>query len=455
MIVERHPQQQQRLLAGLRADFAVTEAENYPAVYQVLQGENPPDVVLLDIEETRSGLRDGLQVIREIDASPLDTIVIGMSGNQARSVSLKVMEAGAYDYFPKPVDLEVLRVILNRAVEKQEIERENRILRDELFRQQSFGDLVGASAPMQKVYEAIRRIAESSATVIVRGDSGTGKELVARSIHEHSGRADGPFVSVNCGALPESLMEAELFGYERGAFTGATGTKEGRFELAHRGTLFLDEIGTLGLALQTKLLRVLEEREFMRLGGKKNIKVDVRLITATNEDLEQSVKCGAFREDLYYRIQVVPIDVPPLRERVEDIPLLVNYFLQVYCAANHVALKRLDEEAMRALEQYAWPGNVRELQNVVQRVVLMTPESAVGVKDLPPPILGGRPGLSDGEPRIPASGFSLVDELARQEREWLKAALARAGGVKIDAARLLGLKKNQMDYLCRKHGVAR
>ena len=453
-MVEREAQQRQRLLAGLAADFDVTAVEDYPAVYQLLEGEKTPDVVLLDIEETRGGLRDGLQVIREIEASPLDTIVIGMSGDPARSVSLKVMEAGAYDYFPKPVDLEVLRVILMRAVEKQRIERENQILREELFRQQSFGDLVGTSQAMQRVYDAIRRIADSTATIIVRGESGTGKDLVARSIHEHSSRAKQPFVGVNCGALPESLIEAELFGYEKGAFTGADAAKEGRFEMADRGTLFLDEIGTLNVALQAKLLRVIETREFVRLGGRRNIKVDVRLVTATNEDLERRVAERQFREDLYYRIQVVPIDIPPLRERVDDIPLLVQYFLGVHCAANNLPLKRLEGAALEALERHPWPGNVRELQNVMQRVVLMTPGQSIGLKDLPSALqLQRSPGNAPGAFSVPAAGIQLERELARHEERFLRTALEQAGGVKARAARLLGLNRNQIDYLCRKHGL--
>ncbi len=449
-IVEPDAAVRQRLAAGLRGEFSVLEAEDYDGAHRLLQDETP-DILLLDAEPERGGLKRGIELIRELEQSEADTIVIAMIAGPQKSAALKVMEAGAYDYFSKPVDPDVLRVILNRAVEKQGIERENEVLRVELLRQQSFGDLIGGSAGMQDVYEAIRRVADSNATVIVRGESGTGKELVARSLHERSGRAKGPFLGVNCGALPEPLMEAELFGYEKGAFTGAAGTKEGRFELADGGTLFLDEIGTLTLPLQAKLLRVLEEREFMRLGGKRSVKVDVRLITATNEDLEERVARKRFREDLYYRIQVVPIQIPPLRERREDIPLLVGYFLQVHCVANHVPLKRLDEAALRALEAYSWPGNVREMQNVVQRTVLMTQGSVIGVKNLPPALTGASTGAGVGHFHIPTAGIDLDERLSHDEEQWLKAALAQSHGVKAEAARLLGLNRDRLKYLCRKH----
>ena len=451
-IVEGDAEQRRQIAASLRTEFNTLEAEDYMAAYQLLR-EEQPDILLLDLPESRGGIRDGVEMIREIGRSPLDTIVIVMSDSPLKSTALKVMEAGAYDYFVKPVDLDVLRVILRRAVEKQELERENQILREEFYRQRSFGDLVGSSVPMQQVYEAIRKVADSNATVIIRGESGTGKELVARSIHEHSPRAAQPFISVNCAALPETLMEAELFGYEKGAFTGATATKEGRIELAHRGTLFLDEIGTLTPALQSKLLRVLEEHTLVRLGGKKPIKVDFRLFTATNVDLEKLVRESSFREDLYYRIHVVPIYIPPLRERVEDISLLANYFLRVHCAANGLPLKRVDENTMRALEQRPWHGNVRELENVVQRMVLMSDSNAITLKHLPSEwnASGASPG--DHSFQISAEGMRLDEAVESYERKWLEAALAQARGVKAQAARLLGLDRDRMKYLCRKHGL--
>lgn len=449
-VVDDDAKLRRQLAAEWRSEFVVVEAEDYDGVYRLLDQE-PIDLVLLDLELPSGGVREALALIQQIRKSELDTLVVAMSENPQKSAALKIMEAGAYDYFAKPFSLDVLRVVLLRAAERVQFQRENRVLREELHRQQSFGDLVGGSARMQEVYDAIRKIADSNASVIIRGESGTGKELVAHALHEHSSRNGQPFVSINCAALPETLMEAELFGYEKGAFTGANATKEGRFELAHRGTLFLDEIGALSLPLQSKLLRALEERSFVRLGGKKSVEVDIRLLTASNEDLEAKVAQNQFREDLYYRINVVPIQIPPLRERVEDISLLVNYFVQVYCAANHIPLKRVEEAAMRALERYAWPGNVRELQNLVQRMVLLTEGDEVRLKDLPPVVLQTA-AVGSGNNRLPlARAINLDQEVADYERQWLQLALAQAGGVKAEAARLLGLNRDRMKYLCRKH----
>ena len=440
------------LAAGLRSEFAVLEAGTYEDAYKLLD-EEQPDVLLFDIELPPGELRDALRLIREIERSSLDTLIIAMCAKPEKSVALKVMESGAYDFLIKPVALDVLGIVLQRGVEKQRIERENRILREEFYRQQSFGDLVGSSAAIKGVYDAIRKVADSNASIIIRGESGTGKELVAQAVHQRSRRAEKPFISINCAALPETLMEAELFGYEKGAFTGAGSMKEGRFELAQEGTLFLDEIGTLSLALQTKLLRVLEERSFVRLGGKKVVEVDIRLITATNEDLEAKVGEGQFRDDLYYRINVVPIQIPPLRERAEDIPLLVNYFLQVYSAANNVPVRQIEESAMLALERYAWPGNVRELQNVIQRMVLLTEGSEIRLRDLPPVVLQVPSADNARPPLILGPGIDLDRELSGYERQWLEIALSQASGVKAQAARLLGVNKDRMKYLCRKHGL--
>jgi transcriptional regulator with PAS, ATPase and Fis domain len=306
---------------------------------------------------------------------------------------------------------------------------------------------------MRDLLETIRRMARASTSVIIRGESGTGKELVARALHEQGPRRTKPFISVNCAALPETLMEAELFGYERGAFTGAVATKEGRIELANHGTLFLDEIATLTPALQSKLLRVLEDHALIRLGGKKSFKVDFRLVSATNENLEEMAKTGRFREDLYYRIHVVPIFIPPLRDRVDDIPLLIDYFVSVYCAANRTPVKRIAEDALQALKRYAWPGNVRELQNVVQRFVLMTDADMINLKDLPSDVVQAAVKGGKGRFRLPASGIKLNEELDAFERQWVETALAQADQVKSEAARLLGVDRNRINYLCRKYDL--
>jgi transcriptional regulator with GAF, ATPase, and Fis domain len=293
--------------------------------------------------------------------------------------------------------------------------------------------------------------------VIVRGESGTGKELVAKAIHYNSSRNNGPFISVNCAALPETLIEAELFGHEKGAFTGALATVEGRFERANGGTLFLDEIGAIGLPLQSKLLRVLEDREVTRLGGKRSIKVDIRLITATNENLEEAVAVNKFREDLYYRINVVPIFLPPLRDRREDIPLLTEHFIHRFCHEHGVKNKRIDREAILFLSDYGWKGNVRELENLMQRLVLMTDGESITTSHLPPHIVNAAATFEAKQKRtnsiVPENGINLDQEVARHEYELLSTALERSGGVKIKAAELLGLNKDKMKYLCKKYNL--
>ena len=453
-IVEDDLRERQLIASVLRSDFEVLEATDHDGAYRLLQ-QNVPDVLLLDLNLPSGSLRECLALLNDLSQSDFDTLVIVLSDDRVKATALKVMDAGAYDYFLKPADPNLLRTIIDRAVEKVRIQRENRILREELHRKDALGDLLGSTDAMRSLFESIRRVAQSNSTVAIRGESGTGKELVARALHDLSPRRQRPFIGVNCAALPETLMEAELFGYEKGAFTGATATKEGRVELANKGTLFLDEIGTLTLSLQSKLLRVLEERSMVRLGGKKPIKVDFRLVTATNEDLEDLVRQSRFREDLYYRIHVVPLFVPALRDRVDDIPLLVDYFIKVYCAANHLPLKRVSDEAMQVFRRYRWSGNVRELENVIQRVVLMTDDELVVPKHLPRDILHGAGGDSRGgrQFRISSQGMNLEEEMIAHERRWLETALAQAEGVKARAAELLGLNKDRMKYLCRKHNL--
>jgi DNA-binding NtrC family response regulator len=452
-IVAEDASLRQQIASSLREDFDIVEAESTEGAYQVLQ-EHAPDILLLDLNVRPGGVRECTTLLQELGQSDLDTLVIILSDDVKKSTALRIMDAGAYDYFLKPADPDVLRVIVHRAVEKLNIERENRILREELHRKDALGDLLGQSDPMRALFDSIRRVARTATTVVIRGESGSGKELVARAIHDLSQRRDRPFISVNCAALPETLMEAELFGYEKGAFTGAIATKEGRIELAHRGTLFLDEIGTLSLALQSKLLRVLDEHTVVRLGGKKSIKLDFRLLTATNEDLENAVHEGSFREDLYYRIHVMPLFVPPLRERTDDIPLLVDYFVTVYCTRNHLPPKQVTDEVLQALKRYPWPGNVRELENVVQRMVLMADEEQISLKSLPREIVQTAGDLrSDRRLRVPAEGMELEKEVASYERRWLETALTQAKGVKAEAARLLGLNKDRMKYLCRKYNL--
>jgi len=452
-IVESDVEECSKIASALRrADFEVLEANDYDGAYEMLR-ERQPDVLLLELKSSPQGIRECLELLEELEESELDTMVIILSEDRTKPTALRVMHAGAYDYFLKPADPDVLRIIILRAIEKLQIEREHQILREELRRKDSLGDLMGSTEAMKGLFDTIRRVARTSTTVVIRGESGSGKELVAHAIHQASQRRDRPFVSVNSAALPETLMEAELFGYEKGAFTGAVATKEGRIELAHRGTLFLDEIGTLSLPLQSKLLRVLDEHALTRLGGKKSIKVDFRLISATNEDLEKAVRERRFREDLYYRIHVMPLFVPPLRERVEDIPLLVEYFIKVHCAANHWPPKQVADDVMEAMKRYPWPGNVRELENLVQRLVVMTDEDVIPLKQLPRDIREAAPQLRADGFRLPGSGIRLDEELRAFEKRWVETALKEAKGVKVEAARLLGLNKDKMKYLCRKHGI--
>ena len=442
-----------KIASSLRSDFEVLEGKDYEAAYKLLQ-EAELDILLLGVPIASGGVRECTELLSRLDGSEIDTLVIVLSSDQRKSTALKVIGAGSYDYFTKPFDTDVLRHLLERAVEKLRIQRENRILREEISRKNTLGDFIGATDAMRHLFESIKRIARANTNVVIRGESGVGKELVARAIHEQSPRRSRAFVSVNCAALPETLMESELFGYEKGAFTGAAATKEGRIEVAHQGTLFLDEIATLTPALQSKLLRVLEERALTRLGSKRSIRVDFRLISATNEDLEEMTRQGRFREDLYYRIHVVPIFVPALRERVEDIPILADYFIGVYCAANGLPVKHIEDDALLAMKRYSWPGNVRELENAMQRLVVMTDSDSISLNDLPPEIVQAVGRNAKDRFHLPAGGIDLDKELRAYERRWLEEALqhAKKDG-KSEAARLLGVDRNRLNYLCRKHGL--
>ncbi|HVN07749.1 MAG TPA: sigma-54 dependent transcriptional regulator [Patescibacteria group bacterium] len=440
----------QPVVSRLLPDYEIYQSTEEESEWPLID-EARPDLILYNLEPGAASFRRFEALVERLRSREMDTMVVILSRDPRKATAVRAMESGAYDFFAHPIDPDVFRPFLDRAVEKQRVERENRILREQIQRKESLGNLIGASDAMRPIFDLVRRVAPKTTTVCIRGESGTGKELVAHAIHDLSERRARPFISVNCAALPETLMEAELFGYEKGAFTGATESKEGRIELAHRGTLFLDEIGTLTPALQSKLLRVLEDHAVIHLGGKRPLAVDFRLLTATNEDLEAAVEEKRFREDLYFRIHVVPVFLPPLRERESDIPLLVNHFVRVYCVANHSEPKTVSEEAMQALQNYRWPGNVRELENAVQRIVLMTDGDRIELSDLPRDIVQAATRDARGRFRLPPSGFDLEAELETYEKKWVETALAQASGVKIQAARLLGVNKDRMKYLCRKH----
>ncbi len=416
--------------------------------------EHALDAILLDLDTLGDSSDTGVAALRELRSNYPDLVLVAMTRSNSRNLRLKAMEATADEYFVAPIEFAEVRIILARALEKRQTEIEYRSRREQEVPQASFCGLIGLSGPMQRVYDAIRRVAGSTSTVLIRGESGTGKELVARAIVAMSPRADKPFISLNCAALPDNLIEAELFGHEKGAFTDARTSRAGHIEMADGGTLFLDEIATLGLPLQSKLWRVLEDPAGQRIGGKSPKKIDFRLVTATNEDLEEMVRAGRFREDLYYRIHVVPIMLPALRERAGDIPLLVDHFLRRYCAANGVEAKRIEPEVMAILEEDAWPGNVRELENLVQRLVLMVDGPVIKVNHLPQRILYNST-ASQESLLIPETGVNFDQEIARIEVAYLTAALRRCSGSKAAAARLLQIDKQKIHYLCRKYGIAR
>jgi two-component system, NtrC family, response regulator AtoC len=439
----------QQIMFALSKEYQIVEASDRIAGELLVQKENP-DLVLLDLQLPPSGTVDeGLSLLTKIRENDPDCVVIVMSGEAEMQAVLKAIDVGAYDFFRKPFDFTELKLIMRRALEKQSMERENVRLREELQKKYSFENMIGASPAMQQVFEAIRRVAQSNTTVIIRGESGTGKELIARAIHYHSSRKRGPFISVNCAAIPETLVESELFGHEKGAFTGATAMHTGKFEAANGSTMFMDEIGAVPLPVQSKLLRVLQERKFERLGGNRTIETDVRMVTATNEDLEAKIKKGEFREDLYFRINVFPIVVPPLRERPEDIPPLLDHFLKVYSKDRTAGPKRFDAAAMDALMAYPWKGNIRELENMVQTLLLTVDGEVIKKEDLPSSVSCAATAI----PLITDEALPLDRAVENYERELIRTAIERANGVKSRAAEILGIDRNRMKYLSRKYNL--
>jgi two-component system response regulator HydG len=388
------------------------------------------DVIVTDLK--MPGLT-GLELLRAAKAIAPDVDVILLTAFGTVEEAVKAMKDGAYDFLTKPFRREQLLKLVSKALERRALIRQNRALQQQLEDLRGKGQMIGVSPVFRRVITLVEQIADSSATVLIQGESGTGKELMARAIHEGSRRRQGPFIAVNCAALPETLLESELFGYEKGAFTGAAGRKEGRFELADGGTLFLDEIADLSPITQPKILRVLQEGEFERLGAIRTIKVDVRIVTATNQDLVQMVREKRFREDLYYRLNVITITVPPLRERPEDIPLLAEHFLRVYAAKNNRKLEGFTLEAMRRLESYVWPGNVRQLENVIERTVVLARDRRIDADDLPAEIGGVKRPPRDAI--LDLVGVPL-DEI---EQRLLDETLRITGGNKTQAAKLLGI----------------
>ncbi len=408
--------------------------------------------VLLDIDTEGEDPYGGLPVLNELHRLNEEFTLISMSRARAHTVEKQALAAGADAHFRNPVDVAELRLALTEILRRRGEEAERDRMRRKSLESSRFQDFVGGSEPMQLVYDAIEQVAAGNINVLIRGESGTGKELAARAIVALSRRADKPYIRLNCAAIPENLIESELFGSERGAYTGATESRPGQIELADGGTLFLDEIATLSVPLQSKLLRVLEDHQVQRLGGRTLRKIDFRLICATNEPLEEMVRTGRFREDLYYRIHVIPIDLPPLRERNGDIPLLCEYFLHVHCVANGVPVKRIAGDALAVFEEHAWSGNVRELENLIQRLVVTVRGEEINAVDLPPRLLAQSFAAQEAI-LLPAEGADFDEEIRRLEIALLTTALSRSGGSKAAASRLLNIDGQRIKYLCRKYSL--
>ena len=415
--------------------YQVFTAENGPQALEVIQRERLA-VVIADL--VMPGM-DGIELMKRAREIFPDIAVVILTAYGSIATAIAAMKEGAYDYIEKPFCPERLELLIEKLVERKKLVEENVSLRQRLEDRYQFENIIAKSHKMQRVIEVIKTVARSNASVLITGDTGTGKELVARAIHSQSHRRDKSFVAVSCAALPESLLESELFGHERGAFTGAVAQRKGRFELAHRGTLFLDEIGEISANMQVHLLRVLEEKEFTRVGGTDPIKVDARLIAATNKDLKMAVKEGRFREDLYYRLDVVPIELPPLRERREDIPLLAQHFLAKFAVENQKEVSAFSPEAMDFIMNYDWPGNVRELENAIERAVILAKDNVIALAELP-------------QEHLTSPSCSLRN-LREIEREHILNVLAQTAGNYSEAARILGVTRMTLYNKAKAFGI--
>jgi putative PEP-CTERM system response regulator len=432
----------------LKKDYDVFLAKDAEEAFLQIK-EHSPDVILLDIILPDL---DGLKVLEKIKQNEPDIVVIMITATNTAKTAVEAMKLGAYHYVTKPFDNDELRLIISRSLSEKALKQELIFRREEMDKSFDFGNILGKSKGMKDIFKMVKQIADSKSTVLIMGESGTGKELISRAIHYNSNRKNYPFVTINCAAIPETLIESELFGHEKGAFTNAIEKKLGRFEVAHQGTLFLDEIGELSLTTQAKILRFLEEKEFNRVGGSKTIKVDVRLITATNKDLNQMIKKGSFREDLYYRINVVPIVIPPLRERKEDIPILIDHFINKFSVENNKNVKGINKEALEFLMQYEWPGNVRELENLIERVIALTSNEYIPANELPysfkniPKINGLKESVLDGK-------VSFLQAEEEFEKEVILDALKKTNYIQSHAAEILGISRRILKYKMDKLGI--
>ena len=423
---------------GFDVDKAATAEEGLKIVDRA-------DMVLTDLKLPNM---DGLEFLQMIRRQNAQVPVVMMTAYGSVETAVEAMKAGATDFLLKPFSLDHMMQVVQKALEMRALRDENRQLRAELGRRYEFDNIIGRSGSMQEIFATIERVAPTRATVLLTGESGVGKDLIARAIHFHSPRKDRPLVKINCTAIPENLMESELFGYEKGAFTGANASKPGKFEQADTGTVFLDEIGDVPAAIQVKLLRILQEREFERLGSNVTRHIDVRLVAATNQDLRAALEQGTFREDLYYRLNVVPINIPPLRERKQDIPFLANHFVHKLAPEAGCKVEGITDAAMETLMNYYWPGNVRELENVIERSLVMANGTQLDVADIKLES-DRRPRAQSGDPHFLPEGLSLD----QYEQEIIREALRRADGNKSQAARLLGLTRNALRYRLTQMGL--
>jgi two-component system NtrC family response regulator len=444
LIVDDDAEIREQLKWALAKEYSVVEAEDRATAVSLAHAERPALVTLdLGLPGDVDGATEGLAALEEILGFNRLTKVVVMTGNSDRTNAVKAVQLGAFDYIHKPVQLEVLKVILQRATYLYELDRENQTLQQEECSER-VGDMLGASPAMQRIFTIVRRVAASEVPVLITGESGTGKGMVARAIHRYSGRQAGPLVSINCGAIPENLLESELFGHEKGSFTGAHMQRKGRIESADNGVLFLDEIGELPLGLQVKLLHVLQEQRIVRVGGREEIAVNARVIAATNRDLSQAIQAGAFREDLFYRLQVVTIVVPPLRDRGEDIVLLANNMLRQYGNELKKKIAGFTPQAIKAIESHDWPGNVRELENRIKRAVVMAEGLRITPEDLEISTVG-----------IKGGGQSLRDARESIEKEFIQRTLAKHRGNISKAATELGISRPTLHGLLTKYSIAR
>jgi len=391
---------------------------------------------------------DGIETLTEIRKISPFVPVLMMTAYSSVKTAVEALKAGAFEYLTKPLDIEELKILIEKALEHYHLREENLVLKERLGDRFDFSRIIGRSPRMKEFFETLSLVAPTGATVLILGESGTGKELVANSIHQNSPRASQPFIKVSCAALPETLLESELFGHEKGAFTGAIARREGRFQLAHRGTIFLDEVGEMNAATQTKILRVLQEREFEPLGGSRTIKADVRVIAATNKDLEKEVKEGRFREDLFYRLNVVALFIPPLRDRKEDVPALATHFFALYREKNKKALREISGKAMDLLMRYDWPGNIRELENCIERAVIMARGEVIAPADLPPALQVLSRGKEDLGIQFP-SGANLQEV----ERALILKTLEDTDGNRSRAAEILGINRRTLQNKLKEYGI--